>query len=123
MCESNLEKFFEEILQSEFFANRTMEQKKEGRRGGVITGMMLVDNSDEVVWNYYRHIEGTECSMQKNTLRSAIEYLENAFPEGTQNIHTEDIPILIYLADAAEYKEIEPARFREWWFALWRHKK
>ena len=31
MCEVNLEKFFEEILQSEFFANRTMKQKKEER--------------------------------------------------------------------------------------------
>lgn len=119
MCEVNLEKFFEEILQSEFFANRTMKQKKEEWRECLIRGMMLMDNSNEAIWNYYRWINGIECNMHKNTLRSAIEYLENAFPEGAQYICVEDISILIYLADAAEYKEIEPERFREWWCTLW----
>jgi len=112
MCESKLELFLEEVLKSKFFSNRNIEQNSEEERKILIMGMMLLDDSDE------KH----DCNMRKNTLRSAIEYLEHAFPEGGENIPTEDIPILIYLADMAEYKEIEPERFREWWCARWNKK-
>ena len=52
---------------------------------------------------------------QKNTLKSAIQYLENAFPEKNKNIRKISIPMLIYLADVAEYDEVKPRFFRDWW--------
>ena len=118
MCESELELFLKEIQKSHFFSakEKTMIQKRDERKK-LIIGMVLLNE------RYCNWAEEKDCNMQKNTLRSAIEYLENAFPEGGDSINAEDIPTLIYLADVAEYKEIEPEAFREWWFALEKDKK
>ena len=105
-----------EVLASSFFVN-----KKEEDWRCLVQGMMLLDtryvNGGEVR-DYVESIKESYTDQQKNTLKSAIEYLENAFPEGNKDIKTTSMPLLIYLADVAEYEELSPRRFKDWWLCF-----
>lgn len=80
-----------------------------------IPGFELKDFSENSILEYFESIRENYSNKQKNTFRSAIQYLENAFPEKNKNIRKISIPMLVYLADVAEYNEIKPRFFREWW--------
>ena len=47
-------------------------------------------------------------------MKSAIQYLTDAFPEKNKQLRKISIPTLVYMADIAEDKEIKPMYFRQW---------
>ena len=122
--------FINEVLTSKFFVNSCnfskAQLKASDDQRSLIQSMMLLDTnyipgfelkdfSENSILEYSENIRETYDDKQKNTLKSAIQYLENAFPEKNKNIRKISIPMLIYLADVAEYDEIKPRFYREWW--------
>lgn len=122
--------FINEVLASKFFANSCnfskAQLKASDDQRSLIQSMMLLDTnyvpgfelrdfSENSILEYSENIRENYSDKQKNTLKSAIQYLENAFPEKNKNIRKISIPMLVYLADVAEYDEIKPRFFRDWW--------
>lgn len=122
--------FINEVLASKFFVNSCnfskAQLKASDDQRSLIQSMMLLDTnyvkgfelkdfSENSILEYSEEIREVYNDKQKNTLKSAIQYLENAFPEKNKNIRKISIPMLIYLADVAEYDEVKPRFFRDWW--------
>lgn len=122
--------FINEVLASKFFVNSCNFSKAQFKASddqrSLIQSMMLLDTnyvpgfelkdfSENSILEYSENIRENYSDKQKNTLKSAIQYLENAFPEKNKNIRKISVPMLIYLADVAEYDEIKPRFFRDWW--------
>lgn len=122
--------FINEVLTSKFFVNSCnfskAQLKASDDQRSLIQSMMLLDTnyvsgfelkdfSENSILEYSECIRENYTDKQKNTLKSAIQYLENAFPEKNKNIRKISIPMLIYLADVAEYDEIKPRFYRDWW--------
>lgn len=122
--------FINEVLASKYFANSCnfskAQLKASDDQRSLIQSMMLLDTnyvkgfelrdfSENSILEYSENIRENYSDKQKNTLKSAIQYLENAFPEKNKNIRKISIPMLVYLADVAEYDEIKPRFFRDWW--------
>lgn len=74
----------------------------------------LNDFSENSVLEYSESIRGTYTDKQSNILKSAIQYLTDAFPEKNKQLRKISIPTLVYMADIAEDKEIKPMYFRQW---------
>lgn len=122
--------FINEVLASKFFVNSCnfskAQLKASDDQRSLIQSMMLLDTnyvkgfelkdfSENSILEYSEEIREVYNDKQKNTLKSAIQYLENTFPEKNKNIRKISIPMLIYLADVAEYDEVKPRFFRDWW--------
>lgn len=122
--------FINEVLVSKFFVSSCnfskAQLKASDDQRSLIQSMMLLDTnyvpgfelkdfSENSILEYSESIREIYSDKQKNTLKSAIQYLENAFPERNKNIRKISIPMLVYLADVAEYDEIKPRFFRDWW--------
>lgn len=75
----------------------------------------LKDFSETSILEYSESIRENYSDRQSNILKSAIQYLTDAFPEKNKQLRKISIPMLIYLADAAEDAEIKPRFFRDWW--------
>ena len=75
----------------------------------------LKDFSENSILEYSESIRENYSDKQSNILKSAIQYLTDAFPEKQKQIRKISIPMLIYLADVAEDAEIKPRFFRDWW--------
>ena len=80
-----------------------------------VSGFGLKDFSENSILEYSESIRESYSDRQSNILKSAIQYLTDAFPEKNKQIRKISIPILIYLADIAEDAEIKPMFFRQWW--------
>ena len=74
----------------------------------------LIDFSENSILEYSESIRGTYTDKQSNILKSAIQYLTDAFPEKNKQLRKISIPTLVYMADIAEDKEIKPMYFRQW---------
>lgn len=74
----------------------------------------LNDFSENSILEYSESIRGTYTDKQSNILKSAIQYLTDAFPEKNKQLRKISIPTLVYMADIAEDKEIKPMYFRQW---------
>lgn len=64
---------------------------------------------------YSESIKGCYTDKQSNLLKSAVQYLNDAFPEKNKQLKKISIPMVIYLADVAMDTEIKPMYFRQWW--------
>ena len=65
---------------------------------------------------YSESIRESYSDKQIVTLRSAIEYLTDAFPEKNKQLKKINIPMLIYLADVAmDAGIVKPMYLRQWW--------
>ena len=119
-----------EILQSGFFLEScsfTGQQLRAGdHRSCLLQSMMLLDTrylpgfalrdfSEDSVSEYEQSIREVYSDKQSNMLKSAIQYLTDAFPERNQHLKKISIPIVAYLADMAMDAGIEPLSFRQWW--------
>lgn len=117
------------LLTSKFFTvscNFSKAQLKESDDQKVlIQSMMLLDTnnvldfelkdfSENSILEYSESIRGTYTDKQSNILKSAIQYLTDAFPEKNKQLRKISIPTLVYMADIAEDKEIKPMYFRQW---------
>ena len=91
----------------------------------LLQGMMLLDTnyvanfelkdfSENSILEYSESIRENYSDRQSNMLKSAIEYLTDAFPEKNKQLRKINIPILMYLADVAMDAEIKPMLFRQW---------
>lgn len=128
--QTKIEQFLDEIVSYDFF-DRDYGIIREGRenvlvRNYIIKCLILLDGE---CWRYFARLgdckqsiewyakrwEENEMSMQRNLFKSALEYLECAFGQGQSEIKLECLPLLVYFADAAQEKEMEPEAFREWW--------
>lgn len=74
----------------------------------------LKDFSENSILEYSESIRGTYTDKQSNILKSAVQYLTDAFPEKNKQLRKISIPTLVYMADIAEDKEIKPMYFRQW---------
>ena len=121
--------FINELLTSKFFTvscNFSKAQLKASDDQKVlIQSMMLLDTnnvpdfelkdfSENSILEYSESIRGTYTDKQSNILKSAIQYLTDAFPEKNKQLRKISIPTLVYMADIAEDKEIKPMYFRQW---------
>ena len=79
-----------------------------------VSGFELKDFSENSILEYSESIRESYSDKQIVTLRSAIEYLTDAFPEKNKQLRKINIPILMYLADVAMDAEIKPMLFRQW---------
>ena len=119
-----------EILESRFFSvscNFTSGQlKASDDQKCLLQGMMLLDTnyvsgfeledfSEDSILEYSESIRESYSDKQIVTLRSAIEYLTDAFPEKNKQLKKINIPMLIYLADVAMDTGIKPMYLRQWW--------
>ena len=91
----------------------------------LLQGMMLLDTnyvanfelkdfSENSILEYSESIRENYSDRQSNMLKSAIEYLTDAFPEKNKQLRKINIPMLMYLADVAMDAEIKPMLFRQW---------
>lgn len=74
----------------------------------------LKDFSENSILEYSESIRENYSDKQSNILKSAIQYLTDAFPEKNKQLRKISIPTLVYMADIAEDKEIKPMYFRQW---------
>lgn len=80
-----------------------------------VTGFELKDFSEVSILEYSESIRDNYSDKQRNLVKSAIQYLTDAFPEKNRQIRKISIPMLVYMADVAEDAEIKPRFFRQWW--------
>lgn len=118
-----------ELLTSKFFTTSCNFSKAQLKASDdqkvLIQSMMLLDTnnvpdfelkdfSENSILEYSESIRGTYTDKQSNILKSAIQYLTDAFPEKNKQLRKISIPTLVYMADIAEDKEIKPMYFRQW---------
>lgn len=119
-----------ELLTSHFFAESASFTKAQLKTSDdqrcLLQAMMLLDRnyvagfefrdiSETSLMEYAESIKGCYTDKQSNLLRSAVQYLTEAFPVKDKQLKKINIPMLIYLADVAEDAEIRPMLFRQWW--------
>ena len=117
------------LLTSKFFTTSCNFSKAQLKASDdqkvLIQSMMLLDTnnvldfelkdfSENSILEYSESIRGTYTDKQSNILKSAIQYLTDAFPEKNKQLRKISIPTLVYMADIAEDKEIKPMYFRQW---------
>ena len=118
-----------ELLTSKFFTTSCNFSKAQLKASDdqkvLIQSMMLLDTnnvpdfelkdfSENSILEYSESIRGTYTDKQSNILKSAIQYLTDAFPEKNKQLRKISIPTLVYMADIAEDKERKPMYFRQW---------
>ena len=118
-----------ELLTSKFFTTSCNFSKAQLKASDdqkvLIQSMILLDTnnvpdfelkdfSENSILEYSESIRGTYTDKQSNILKSAIQYLTDAFPEKNKQLRKISIPTLVYMADIAEDKEIKPMYFRQW---------
>ena len=118
-----------ELLTSKFFTTSCNFSKAQLKASDdqkvLIQSMMLLDTnnvpdfelkdfSENSILEYSESIRGTYTDKQSNILKSASQYLTDAFPEKNKQLRKISIPTLVYMADIAEDKEIKPMYFRQW---------
>lgn len=79
-----------------------------------VAGFELKDFSENSILEYSESIRKNYSDKQSNMLKSAIQYLTDAFPEKNKQLRKINIPMLMYLADVAMDTEIKPMFFRQW---------
>lgn len=121
--------FINELLTSKFFTTSCNFSKAQLKANDdqkvLIQSMMLLDTnnvsdfelkdfSENSILEYSENIRENYGDKQRDIVKSAIEYLTDAFPEKNKQLRKISIPMLVYLADAAMDKEIKPMYFRQW---------
>ena len=121
--------FINELLTSKFFTTSCNFSKAQLKASDdqkvLIQSMMLLDTnnvldfelkdfSETSILEYSESIRENYSDKQRDTIKSAIEYLTDAFPEKNKQLRKISIPMLAYMADIAEDKEIKPMFFRQW---------
>lgn len=120
--------FINELLESRFFktsCNFSKAQRKnsDDQKCIMLSSMLLdsnyagyeiVDFSEKTIMEYAASIKGNYTARQQNILKSAIQYLSDAFPENQKALRKILIPQLVYLADYALDKGIKSMLFRQW---------
>lgn len=124
-----LAEMMNELLASKFFTTSCnfskAQLKASDDQRSLIQAMMLLDTnnvpdfelkdfSENSILEYSESIREHYSDKQSNILKSAIQYLTDAFPEKQKQIRKISIPMLIYLADVAEDAEVKPMYFRQW---------
>ena len=110
-------KFFMEICS---FTKEEREQKEDWI--ALTKGMLLLDVYCNLKWTsedvsdgglieYLMWARESYDDSQKNTLRSVLEYLEEAFFDTRESLYKEIIPSIIVHAGRAMYEEIKPDEF------------
>ena len=131
--QAKMEQFLDEMLCYEFI-NKSCGITKEPEKDTFVRVCMIKSMllSDREYWRSFakeasleahicRYIEmweEKETSMQQNLFRSAIEFLGQAFLEKEVVVKIEWLPLLTYLAEDAQDKEMTPEDFRTWWHFL-----
>lgn len=118
-----------ELLKEKFFTNSChftkTQLKVNDDQKSLLQGMMLldfknmegfelVDFSESSIIQYSEYIHDNYNDCQKDTLKSCVEYLSEAFPEKIRNLRKISIPMVIFLSDVSMDNEIKPRYFRQW---------
>ena len=123
MDSDDLYDFMKNILSTKFFTEMCSFTKEErGKKEDWIAltkGMLLLDVhcnekwrseelSDAALIKYIKWMREHYDNCQRNTLRSVMEYLEEAYCQKKGGIKKEEIPELICKAGQAMYAEVNP---------------
>lgn len=79
-----------------------------------IPDFVLKDFSETSILEYSEGIRENYSDKQSNIIKSAIQFLTDAFPGKNKQLRKISIPMLIYLSDVAMDNEIKPMYFRQW---------
>ena len=71
--------------------------------------------SQTSIETYMKQNTGNYSDRQRNTFKSAIEYLRDALGEERTQINLKIVPILVCLADIAQENAVKPQVFKLWW--------
>ena len=129
-----LAELLNELLASKFFTESCNFSKAQIKGSDnqrcLLQSMMLLDTnyvpdyelkdfSENSILEYAESIKGNYSDMQTNVIRSAVQFLGDAFPEKNKEIRKITVPMLMYIADVAQDKSIKPMYFRQWfeWFS------
>lgn len=127
--ESKCESLIRELLASRFFTVSCDYSKRQRNlhedRKVLIRSMMLLDAynvpdfeppdfSEESIGQYWENFQDSYSDKQSNIMKSAIQYLTDAFPETNKQLGKAFIPLLVCVADIAEDNEIKPISFGRW---------
>lgn len=114
-----MEEFMDEVLAKDFFTITCGLNEEErdslALKQIMMESMLLLDRKNVTI------VEGKDfdTAKRRNMLKSAFEYLEAAFVERENCVSVGELPVLVYMADAAQDLGIEPACFARWWKCLW----
>lgn len=114
-------KFIKEIC---FFTKQQIAKSEDQRC--ILQAMMLFDRnlvpnfefkdfSEQVITEYAESLNGNYTAKQADVIRSAVEYLSNAFQEKNKNLKKISVPMILYTADVAINQEISPRQFCKWY--------
>jgi hypothetical protein len=112
-------KFFAESCNFSLAQRRTSDDQRSLLQGTMllsskyVSGFELVDFSEKSIMEYAESIKGNFTEKQENILKSAIQYLTDAFQAPNKQLRKISIPMLVYLADYA-MERIRPMHFRQW---------
>ena len=127
---TNVAILLNELLTSKFFTESACFTKAQLKASGdqrcILQAMLLLDRnyvsgfqfkdfSETSLMAYAESIKNGYTDKQSNLLRSAVQYLTEAFPVSDKQLKNINIPILLYMADVAEDKGVKPMYFRQWW--------
>lgn len=130
MSRRKLAELLNEILLSRFFvvscSFTEAQLKAQEDRTCLLQGMMLLDTryvpgfvlrdfSEGSVSVYWESIRESYSDKQSIMLKSAIQYLTDAFPERNPYLKKNSIPMVVYVSDMAMDTGIEPISFGQWW--------
>ncbi len=130
MGNNDFNSFLKEVVTTEFFTNIcefTKEEREQKENWIALTkAMLLLDAYSDSKWKskelsdaslivYLAWARENYDDCKINTIKSVVEYLEDAFVNTKMRIKKEDIPELIKRAATAMYEEVEPKTFCDMW--------
>jgi len=122
--------FINEMLATSFFKDicnfSKAQLKASDNQRSLIQAMMLFDTnlvpdftltdfSETSILEYSESIRDRDNTHLENTIRSAIEYLEDALMDKSKYLRKISIPMVLYLADVAQDYSIKTRIFKDWW--------
>lgn len=122
--------FINEMLATSFFKDicnfSKAQLKASDNQRSLIQAMMLFDTnlvpdfnltdfSETSILEYSESIRDRDNTHLENTIRSAIEYLEDAILDKSKYLRKISVPMVMYLADVAQDYSIKTRIFKDWW--------
>ena len=81
----------------------------------LVPDFILTDFSETSILEYSESIRDRDNTHLENTIRSAIEYLEDALMDKSKYLRKISVPMVLYLADVAQDYSIKTRIFKDWW--------
>ncbi len=129
---TNVATFVNDMLNKSFFTEIAHFTPLQFRRAAdqltLIQAMCLLDAKDGTydlvsisendMFNYATSLRDNYSAEKKDRVAKAIDYLEDCFGEKEKFMKKINVPMVIVMADIAQSKDVEPAKFAEWFHSF-----